>query len=176
MNVYLIGYRGTGKTTVARLLARRLGWTAVDADEWLESQAGRSIRTIFAEEGEPAFRDLETATLRQLAQLDRHVVALGGGAVMREENRRLILGGKTIWLKASPDALWQRIERDSTTGERRPNLTPTGGLDEIRSVLARREPVYQACANWTLDTEIRSPEQAAEAIRVWLESEMAPCS
>lgn len=176
MNVYLIGYRGTGKSTVARLLAQRLGWTAVDADEWLEARASRTIRQIFAEDGEPVFRDLEAATIRELVRLDRQVVALGGGAVLREENRSALRGGKTVWLTATPDALWKRISLDATTGERRPNLTNTGGVEEVRQLLAKREPLYRTSADWTLDTETRSPEEVAEAIHRWLESETAPCN
>lgn len=176
MNVYLIGYRGTGKSTVARLLARRLGWKSVDADDYLESRERRSIQVIFAQDGEPVFRDLEAQTIGELVQLDRHVVALGGGAVLREENRRAIASGKTVWLTASPDVLWQRILHDGSSGERRPDLTASGGLTEIRELLAQREPLYQACAHWILDTECRSPDEAAKAIHAWLESENLPCN
>src|SRR5688572_30506661 len=87
MNLFLIGYRGSGKTTVARALGELLRWPWLDADVELERRAGKSIQQIFADDGEGAFRDLESAVVADLARLDRHVLALGGGAVMRDENR-----------------------------------------------------------------------------------------
>src|SRR5947208_11489758 len=86
--IFLVGYRGSGKTTVARALADRLGWTWADADVVLEARHGRSIRQIFAEEGEAGFRDKEAALLEDLCGLRRHVIATGGGIVLRPENRR----------------------------------------------------------------------------------------
>src|SRR5436190_19410550 len=101
MNLFLIGYRGSGKTTVAAALAQRLGWPWIDADVELERRAGRSIKEIFATEGEAGFRDRESATLANLAQRDGWIVALGGGAVLREQNRQAIAGrGKVVWLRA----------------------------------------------------------------------------
>jgi len=165
MNLFLIGYRGCGKTTVAARLADRLGWPAVDADVELERRAGKSIRQIFADDGERAFRDLESAVVASLAQGDRQVIALGGGAVLREENRQALAGrGPVVWLTASPETLWRRIAADGTTAERRPNLTAAGGLDEIRRLLAERTPLYAAAATWVVDAESRSPEQIADDI------------
>ena len=92
MNLFLIGYRGSGKTTVARRVAERLGWKWLDADVELERRAGQSIKQIFADSGEAAFRDLESAVVKDLARLEGHVIALGGGAVMREENRAALSG------------------------------------------------------------------------------------
>jgi hypothetical protein len=90
MTIALIGYRGAGKTTVARLLARRLGWEAIDADDLLEARAGRTIQQIFAEQGEPWFRDWESAILAELVRRPRAILALGGGVVLREANRLLL--------------------------------------------------------------------------------------
>src|SRR5437588_11657323 len=87
-NILLIGYRATGKTTVARLLAGRLGWRWADADLALEARHGRSIRRLFAEEGEAAFRALEAAVLEELCRSRRHVLATGGGVVLAEANRQ----------------------------------------------------------------------------------------
>lgn len=165
MPVFLIGYRGTGKTTVGRCLAARLGCRAVDADEWLEHKAGRSIAEIFATGGEAAFRDLESEVVVELAGLDRAVVSLGGGAVMREQNRRAIVGrGKTVWLRANLDTIVARISADSTTAERRPNLTAAGGYDEVAALLASRSPVYRECADLAVDTEGKTPEQIADEV------------
>src|SRR4051794_29603842 len=88
--VYLVGARGSGKTTVGRLLADRLGWPFIDADDVIEARAGRSVTGIFAAEGEVGFRDREAAVLAEAAGLSRHVIATGGGAVLRPATRELL--------------------------------------------------------------------------------------
>jgi shikimate kinase len=170
--VILIGYRGTGKSTVGRLVASRLGWDFADADEYLESAAGRSIAEVFASEGEAGFRDRESAVLSQLCGRDRLVIATGGGAVLRPANRTLLRSaGFVAWLTASPAVLWDRLRADPASGRRRPNLTPAGGLDEVRTLLAARTPLYAALADFVCDTETLSPHAAADAIltawRTW---------
>jgi shikimate kinase len=165
MNVFLIGYRGSGKTTVAAALAQRLGWPWIDADAELERGAGKTIKQIFADQGESAFRDLESAVLADLVKLDRHIMALGGGVVLREANRRLLAGrGKVVWLQASPEVLQARISGDETTAERRPNLTGQGGLAEIRTLLGERTPIYASCADLTINGENRSADEIAGQI------------
>jgi shikimate kinase len=165
MNLFLIGYRGSGKTTVAAALAERLGWPWVDADAELERRAGRTIKQIFEEQGEQAFRDLEAAVVADLAAGDRQIVALGGGAVLREANRKALAGrGPIVWLKASPEVLWARMTADPTTAARRPNLTREGGLAEIRTLLAERTPIYTACADLAVDADDRSPAEIAREI------------
>jgi shikimate kinase len=165
VNLFLIGYRGSGKTTVAAELAGRLGWPWVDADAELERRAGRSIKQIFAAGGETEFRDLESATVAELAKGERQIIALGGGAVLREANREALRGrGKIVWLEASPETLLARIEGDVTTAARRPNLTGHGGLAEIRTLLAERTPIYRACADLAIDAEAQSPAEIARQI------------
>jgi shikimate kinase len=165
VNVFLIGYRGSGKTAVAQALAKVMGWPWLDADAELEGRAGRSIRQIFADSGEGAFRNLESAVLADLARLDRHILALGGGAVLRSQNRQALAGrGKVVWLKADAETLADRIAADPTTGERRPNLTSQGGLAEIRQLLAVREPIYQECADLVVDAAAATPENIARQI------------
>jgi shikimate kinase len=165
MNVFLIGYRGCGKTTVARHLAAHLGWPWVDADEAIETRAGKSIKQIFAEGGEEAFRDLESAIVAELAAGDQQVVSLGGGAVLRAENRAALAGrGLVVWLQALPESLAARIAADATTAERRPNLTSQGGIDEIRTLLDKRAPLYAELADLVVETDRLSPEGVAERI------------
>jgi shikimate kinase len=156
--LFLIGYRGTGKTTVARLLAERLGWEWVDADEELERRHGRTIRQIFVEDGEPGFRDKEAAILEELSRRERAVVALGGGVILREANRARLRAGRVVWLTADPQTIWTRLQGDPTTAERRPPLT-VGGLAEVEELLRAREPLYRTCANLIVDTTGRSPEE-----------------
>ncbi|GAB4132213.1 MAG: shikimate kinase [Thermogutta sp.] len=165
MNLILIGYRATGKTTLARLLAAKLGWSWVDLDEEIEREAGKPIARIFAEDGEPAFRDLESKTVREWCGRDFVVIATGGGAPLREDNRRAMkASGVVIWLTANPQTIHARMQGDATTAARRPALTAAGGLDEIIRLLAQREPIYRQTADLIIDTENRSPESLAEEI------------
>lgn len=163
MSVFLIGYRGSGKTTVGRKLADRLWQPFVDLDEIIVKTAGKSIRDIFAQDGEPAFRDLETSALREAVKLADHVIALGGGAMDREENRTLLkqAGHRTIYLRCEPEEMHRRIHADPNTAEARPALTALGGgLDEIKSVLARREPIYRGVMSGELEVTHLTPEEA----------------
>ena len=169
MNVILIGYRGTGKSAVARQLAARLGREAVDADVEIETRARRSIVDIFAEDGEEYFRDLETEVLEDGVGLEGVVWAAGGGAVLRDKNRKLLRRmGKVVWLCASPQTIMQRIAEDPNSQSRRPNLT-TGGEPEVLELLTQRTPIYRQCADLVVDTEEKSPQQVAEEIVVRLQ-------
>ena len=168
MNLYLIGYRGSGKTTVAQNIAREIGLPWIDADAALEKRAGMTIRQIFAESGEETFRDLESAELAIVAAGPAQVVALGGGAVLREQNRQVMKNsGRAVWLRARAQTLLGRIEADATTAQRRPNLTNAGGLAEIEELLAVRTPIYADCADYVVDVDDLSAEQAAAAIVTW---------
>lgn len=162
--IFLIGYRGSGKTTVARLLAERLGWQWLDADALLEERQGRTIRRIFAEEGEGSFRRLESELLEELCRCQQHVIATGGGVVLSETNRaRMREAGWVVWLDADAATLWQRVQSDAATAERRPNLT-VGGLAEVEELLRLREPLYRACAHIRVQTAGRPPEEIVAEI------------
>jgi shikimate kinase len=163
----LIGYRGTGKTTVAQQLALALDWEWVDADVEVELRAGKSIAAIFADNGEQVFRDLEAQTLADSLRRERVVLAAGGGIVLREANRRLLAErARVVWLRASVETILARVAADSSTAGRRPNLTTAGGPAEVVQLLAQREPLYRQCAEAVIDTENKSPgEIAAEIVR-----------
>jgi len=161
----LIGYRGTGKTTVAQHLARSLSWDWVDADVEIELAAGKSIAAMFADDGEPAFRDLEVEVVGQLLERENTVVALGGGAILRKETREKLRSAQEIvWLKASVETIQERVSGDETSADRRPNLTNAGGRNEIVTLLAERTPIYAECATLEVDTDSRAPAEIAEAI------------
>jgi shikimate kinase len=164
---YLIGYRGSGKTSVGAVVAAGLGRPFIDADTVLEADAGKSIRGIFASEREGGFRDRESATLRKLAGGVPAVIATGGGVILRPGNRDLLRAtGFVVWLQAPAELLWDRISIDPTTAARRPNLAG-GGLDEVRALLAVREPLYAATAHATVDAS-RSPEEVAgDILALW---------
>lgn len=154
MILTLIGYRATGKSTVAQPLAERLGWSWIDADVELERRAGRTIREIFDTGGEPEFRRLERETLIDLLRQDRLVIAAGGGAVLNPDTRHdFKAAGPVVWLKASVDTIEQRLYGDETTAERRPNLTSTGGREEIERLLGQREPIYSDTASLIVQTD-----------------------
>ena len=171
-NLFLIGYRATGKSTVGKFVADVLERQFFDADVELESMAGKTIAEIFADDGESTFRDLETQTIARLAKFRHCVIALGGGAVLREENRQIICAsGKAVWLTASPECIEQRVNADPLTGQRRPNLTTSGGLREIREILEHREPVYGDCADLSLNTEELAPFEIADRICQWIQHE-----
>ena len=165
--LFLVGYRATGKTTVGRLVAARLGCDFADADTHLAATANRSIRDIFRDEGEAGFRDRESATLERLATDEpwQHaVISTGGGVVIRPANRVHLRGGFVARLTASAATIHARLVADAETLGQRPNLTPGGGLREVEALLAEREAWYREVADVTVDTEGRSPEAVADDI------------
>ncbi len=163
--VFLIGYRGAGKTSVARALANRLKYDWIDADDVVERDAGKTIAAIFADDGEAAFRDWESLVVAALTRKQRVVVALGGGAVLRDENRQAICAaGPVVWLTAPVDTILDRLAADPATAKRRPDLTSEGGRAEIEALLAKRTPLYRQCATLVVDTEGKSAAEVAAEI------------
>ena len=178
--ITLIGYRGTGKSTVAALLSDILGCGWCDADLVLEDQLGCSIASLVRERGEPVFRDKEAAVLADLLERFPGVLSTGGGAVLRAENREALraLGRPVVWLTSPADVVRQRLAADPTTAQRRPALavSPAGmppsvagdPLAEVTAALADREPLYRGCADVQVDTSIATPAAVAAQIAVWL--------
>ena len=151
-HIYLTGYRGSGKTSVGRLLGQRLLLSVIDLDDRIEAAAEMSIREIFEHEGEAGFRDRESAALRDMRIELPSVVSLGGGAILREENRQLIAAtGFCVWLKADVDTVLERLTRDAATADRRPALTTLPQREEIASLLASRESIYASVSNVAID-------------------------
>jgi shikimate kinase len=173
--LFLIGPRGSGKSTVARLLAHELGWDWLDADDVLETRCGQSIRSLFAAEGEAGFRVREAAVLAELCRRQHHVIATGGGVVLRESNRELLrASGRVVWLAADVETLWQRLCGDDSTAQRRPNLLG-GGREEIAEIMRIRGPLYRECADFIIETAGRAPVEIAAEVLRWANGENA-CS
>jgi shikimate kinase len=162
MSTVLIGYRGSGKTTIGQKLADRLWQTLIDTDQLIVKRAGKSIKDIFQMEGESHFRDLETEAVKEAVKQQEVVISLGGGAVLREENRNAIkeAGHKVIYLRCEPETLHQRIQADAATSLMRPSLTQFSGVEEIEKVLAEREPIYRSMMTGELDVTNLSLEEA----------------
>lgn len=168
MNLVLVGYRGSGKSTVGDILARRMGWRFLDLDAVIVERAGRSIAEIFAAEGEAGFRRREKEACESFRKAKRQVIALGGGALEDPETRAAAKRlGKIIWLQAPAAILWARISRDPSSAKNRPDLTSGGGLAEVESTLIQREASYRAMAVHQVDTISMSPQEVAEAVELW---------
>ena len=149
MNIVFVGLPGSGKTTIGRQLARRLGVAFLDSDHVIEERLGCSIRAYFAREGEEAFRDVEQQVLDELSLQHQGVLSTGGGAVLREANRRhLHERGHVIYLRSSPEDVFRRLRHDTV----RPLLQVEDPLARLRSLYETRDPLYRAAAHFVLDT------------------------
>lgn len=159
--MFLIGMMGAGKSTIGRLLARALGFAFIDADREIEARSGVAITTIFEVEGEEGFRRREAAMLDELTQRRGVVIATGGGAVLREENRRnLRKRGLVVYLQASADEIARRTVHDKT----RPLLQTADPRGRIVALLAQRAPLYEETAHLTFHSSMASPKKLVRRI------------
>lgn len=168
----LVGYRASGKSTVGRLAAARLGWPYADADAAVEQALGVPIRQFWAEHGEAAFREAEAAALARLLSGDGTLVlATGGGAILRPDNRALIAahGGLVAYLHAPAEVLQARLSRSSG---RRPSLSGGGVADEVPAILAAREGFYREVASAVIDAT-RPLAEVADALCTLVTSDPA---
>ena len=148
-NVILIGFMGTGKTSIGRRVAQSLGFEFVDTDVLIVESEGKPIKDIFSDEGEDYFRDLETQMIQDCGDRWNQVLATGGGIVLREENQQLLADcGYVIWLKASAEAILERVSRN----RERPLMQTTDPLQTIKDLLQEREKLYASTADFTIDT------------------------
>ncbi len=174
-NIFLVGLMGAGKTSVGRLLAKRFSKTFYDCDQEIERRTGVKIPLIFEIEGEDGFRAREAVVLRELATLNDIVLATGGGAVLREENRgALMQNGTVIYLRASLDDLWQRTRHDRN----RPLLQTTDPRAKLEQLYAQRDPLYREIAAIVVDTGNQSlgnlAKKLEERLRVYSLSAPTP--
>lgn len=166
-SVVLVGYRGSGKTTVGNLLAGRLDMTCIDTDAMVAKAGGVTIRDIFACIGQPYFQELEMEALQEALAMPNAVIATGGGVVMRDENRKQLkaAGRPVVYLATNPELLYSRIQADANSAANRPNLTKfADGLAEVRHVLAIRDPLYREVATMVVDVSSLTPQQVVDQI------------
>lgn len=160
-NVVLIGFMGTGKSSVGRRVAESLGFRFVDTDHLVVELAGKPITQIFEDEGEERFRKLESEALRQCATKSGQVIATGGGIVTQARNHELLRqAGHVVWLKADPDAVLSRVSRNRD----RPLLQTEDPLKTIRELYASRVELYRACADEEINTTDLTLEETAHGL------------
>jgi shikimate kinase len=159
-NLALIGFMGTGKSCVGRVAADLLRFTFLDTDHVIEARAGKAVGEIFAQDGEPAFRQWERRIVEELTRRDKTVIATGGGLPMDEANlASLKTHALVICLWASPEAIWERVRGHN----HRPLLNEADPLAKVRELLAVREPHYRQ-ANVLVNTEMRSVREVAQHV------------
>lgn len=166
-NVFLVGPMGAGKSTIGRLLAADLGLEFRDTDKEIEDRSGVDIAWIFDKEGEEGFRLREAAMIAELSLIQGAVIATGGGAILREDNRRtMINSGRVVYLKTSIDEQVRRTSRDT----KRPLLQNADPEAVLRRLMSERDALYQSVADIVIDTNGRSPKSVAAEIQTRLDS------
>ena len=166
-NIYLIGFMGTGKTSVSHKLSELLGYEEADSDAWIAHRQNQNIAEIFEAQGEQAFRDMETELLRELGEESHKIISCGGGMALRQENVALMKdSGVVVLLTAEPETVLARVQGDSS----RPILNGNMNVSYIRELMARRMPCYQAAGEVVIATDFCSPEEIAEEIQKKLKS------
>lgn len=170
-NVFLVGMMGAGKTSVGKLLARRLGKTFYDSDHVIEERTGVRIPVIFELEGEPGFRARETATLEELTALPDIVLATGGGAVLAARNRELLHDrGTVVYLRAGVNELWSRTRHDRN----RPLLQTADPYARLTELHAMRDPLYRETAHLVMETGTQSLKSLVTKLELRLQSMLTP--
>jgi shikimate kinase len=160
-NLILIGYMGSGKSSLGRVAARELGFRFVDTDALVVQQAGFDIPTIFALHGEAYFREQETKAIESLAEADQCVISTGGGAVLAEKNRELLREiGFVVLLTAREEVIWDRVSRNT----KRPLLRTANPRETISRMLAERMPIYEATAHFTVDSSDLSRDETLREV------------
>jgi shikimate kinase len=165
MNIILIGYRCSGKTSVGKIISERTGMSFYDTDELIEKSAGNPIDVIVDKDGWPRFREIEKAIIMDVSLLNNAVMATGGGVVIDKENvNYLKRNGYIVWLEGDVDTLMKRMEKDMNAGNTRPSLTGRDPVAEIRKVLEVRTPLYREAADLVVNTDELSLDEVAERI------------
>jgi shikimate kinase len=164
-NIFLIGFRCTGKSSVGKRLAKKLGWPFIDTDSLLVSESGLSIKEIVEKHGWDTFRKMEHTIVNQVCILDRRVVATGGGVVLNEANVNLMKKkGRVVWLKALPETIKDRMMLDQDTETFRPSLTSKDSFCEIEETLLERDPLYRQAMDYCVETDGRKIDEISDGI------------
>jgi shikimate kinase len=164
-NIALIGFRATGKSTVGKILARKLGRQFLDMDQRLTSEAGRDIAAWVKQDGWDSFRRAESGLLMLITLQKDLVVATGGGVVLDPQSRRVLRENFfTVWLKATPETIYSRLSSDPGSTQTRPSLSELPMKEEIEKVLCQREPFYSEVAAIEIDTEGKQTIRIADEI------------
>ena len=170
VNLYLVGMMGAGKSTVGRLLAQQLNYRFVDTDDLIQKSTGKTIPDIFATEGEPAFRAIETAVLAQVSAYTHMAIATGGGIVTQRQNWSYLHHGIVVWLDVSAEQIYQRLQGDTS----RPLLQTEEPAATLQQLLDQRSPLYaQADLTVTIAPD-ESPEQVAARVLDGLKDVLKP--
>ena len=160
-NIVLIGFMGSGKSSVGRMLAKRLKFRFLDTDKLIEERAWLSIKDIFAKHGEEYFRERETATIASLAGARQHIIATGGGIVTQPRNVPLLHKlGWVVLLKADPDEIFRRVARN----KQRPLLQVEDPRARVETMLAERQPLYEQAADFCVDSTGLHREAVVERV------------
>ncbi len=161
-NLILIGYMGCGKSSVGVKLSYRLKRTLIDTDKWIEKKQNMTVSEIFASKGEEAFRRMETDCLKELLECaDKQIISVGGGLPVKEENHGLLKQlGRVIYLKVTPEAVYERLKGDTT----RPLLQVEDPMKKIREMLDIRGPIYEKCADMIIEVSEKSFTRILEEI------------
>jgi shikimate kinase len=160
-NIYLVGLMGAGKTTIGRQLAKTLKVPFYDSDKAIEERTGVDIPTIFEFEGEEGFREREQKMIKQLTEMQGIVLATGGGAILREENRSLLkANGFIVYLQCSVERILERTRRDT----QRPLLKTDNPKERIEILFSQREPLYLSCADFKIDTGVMQGKQVVDEV------------
>jgi len=162
INIALIGFMGSGKTTVGRMIAERLNYSFIDTDKLIEEKTGKAISDIFKNEGEDSFRQIESRVLEEVLKGRGAIVSCGGGIVLREKNRAMLKESSVvIYLRAEASELFKRV---GGTGYKRPLLNVENPMQEVERLLKERDPLYREVADITIDTTGRRLDEVVDLI------------
>jgi len=161
-NIFLIGFMGCGKSTIAKRLSEKLGVAQIEMDELIVQEQGMPITEIFEKYGEEHFRDIETDLVRRLQEWDGVVVSCGGGAVLREENRKMMKeSGAIVWLTAKPETILERVKNSTN----RPVLNGHMNVEYIAELMEKRRACYEAAADFVVETDEKEREAICDEIK-----------
>ncbi|GJQ58411.1 MAG: shikimate kinase [Candidatus Scalindua sp. AMX11] len=170
MNIVLIGFRGTGKSSIGKLLSNQLKRDYIDTDEYIGNSTGKTIKDIFLEKGEEVFRTIEAEAVATVSKMDNQIIATGGGVILNNKNvTNLKSNGTLILLEASPEIIHLRLSLDDKTADQRPSLTGKEAFEEIKHLLDKRLPLYNKAADHTINTSLKSPEEVVDEIIMFIE-------